>query len=121
MSDNTPQKDTTSQKDEVRTTFNTLSIKEHIVMINEHIKKMELEGKTDVFQFELELLEVFPEFYDKYPFLVKKLCKRGDLSVLYKMIDNLEQIENGNKSMASVEMNLGEDLAKQYLYPSLKK
>lgn len=108
-------------KDEVLTTFNTLSIKEHIVMINEHIKKMELQGKKDVFEFELELLEVFPEFYDKYPFLVKKLCKRGDLSILYKMIDNLEQIETGDKSMASVEMNLGQDLANKFLYPSLKK
>ena len=82
---------------------------------------MELDGKKDVFEFELELLEVFPEFYDKYPFLVKKLCKRGDLSILYKMIDNLEQIENGDKSMASVEMNLGQDLANKFLYPSLKK
>lgn len=108
-------------KDEVLTTFNTFSIKEHIVMINEHIKKMELQGKKDVFEFELELLEVFPEFYDKYPFLVKKLCKRGDLSILYKMIDNLEQIETGDKSMASVEMNLGQDLANKFLYPSLKK
>jgi hypothetical protein len=108
-------------KDEVLTTFNTYSIKEHIVMINEYIKKMELEGKKDVFEFELELLEVFPEFYDKYPFLVKKLCKRGDLSILYKMIDNLEQIETGDKSMASVEMNLGQDLANKFLYPSLKK
>ena len=86
-----------------------------------NIKKMELDGKKDVFEFELELLEVFPEFYDKYPFLVKKLCKRGDLSILYKMIDNLEQIENGDKSMASVEMNLGQDLANKFLYPSLKK
>lgn len=108
-------------KDEVLTTFNTMSIKEHIVMINEHIKTMELAGKKDVFEFELELLEVFPEFYDKYPFLVKKLCKRGDLSVLYKMIDSLEQIEQGNKSMAGVEMNLGQELATKYLYPSMKK
>ena len=105
----------------LKTTFNVTYIKEHVNMINEHIKKMELQGKKDVFEFEMELLEVFPEFYDAHPSLVKKLCKREDISFLYKMLENLDQVEKGNKSIASVEMNLGQELAGKFLYPVVNK
>ena len=115
-----PQRNDTTQEMPVKKTFNVEMIKDHIKLINMHINKMELQGKKDAFEFELELLEVFPEFYDAYPFLVKKICKRGDLSILYKMLENLDQVEQGNKSLSNVEHNLGEDLAKQFLYPALK-
>jgi hypothetical protein len=105
----------------LKTSFNVQSIKDHVNMINAHIKKMELEGKSTPFEFELELLEVFPEFYDAHPSLVKKLCKRDDISYLYKMLDNLEKVENGQKSLASVELNLGNELANKYLYPAVNK
>jgi hypothetical protein len=105
----------------LKTTFNVTYIKEHVIMINEHIKKMEKLGKKDVFEFEMELLEVFPEFYDAHPSLVKKLCKKEDISFLYKMLENLDQVEKGNKSIASVEMNLGQELAGKFLYPAINK
>jgi hypothetical protein len=37
------------------------------------------------------------------------------------MLDNLEQVEKGNKSLASVEHTLGDELANKFLYPSLNK
>ena len=49
---------------------------------------MELAGKSDSFDFELEIMTQFPDFYQAHPFLVKKLCKRDDISMLYKMLDN---------------------------------
>ena len=101
--------------------FQLDNVRNHIHMINEHIKKMELEGKKDPFEFEMEILQVFPEFYDGYPFLVKKICKRGDLSMLYKMMGKLEDVEQGKNSLASVELNLGNDLAEKYLYPVVGK
>jgi len=109
------------ENDTPQNLFNLFTVREHVVMINEHIKKMELAGKKEVFDFELELMTVFPEFYEKYPFLVKRLCKRSDLTVLYQMLDNLEQVEKGNKSLASVEHTLGDELANKFLYPSLNK
>jgi hypothetical protein len=33
------------------------------------------------------------------------------------MLENLEKIENGEQTMASTELKLGEELAQQYLYP----
>jgi len=55
------------------------------------------------------------------PFLVKKICKQDDLSTLYVMFDNLEKVEKGEKTLAGVELNLGTQLANQYLYPNIKK
>ena len=110
-----------TKEHKLRKTFNVNMIREHIVLISDYIKSMEAAGKTDVFNMEIELLEVFPEFYDQYPFLVKKLCKKDDITVLYKMLDNLEQVEKGDKTMATVEDNLGKELANQYLYPNMNK
>lgn len=101
--------------------FSLLMIREYVNKINEDIQKMELEGRSDIFDFELEIMTKYPEFYDSHPFLVKKLCKRDDLTILYKMLDNLTKVEEGNKSLASVELSLGEELANKYLYPVVGK
>ena len=101
--------------------FSLLMIREYVNKINEDIKKMELEGRSDVFDFELEMMTKYPEFYDSHPFLVKKLCKREDLTMLYKMLDSLTKVEEGSKSLASVELSLGEELADKYLYPVVGK
>jgi hypothetical protein len=97
------------------------SIKSNIEMIKTYINLLELEGISKPFDFEMKILEKFPEFYGEYPFLVKKLTQRVDLSVLNKMIDQLEQVDAGNISLASVEMNLGSELANQYIYPNIDK
>ncbi len=111
----------TQENQETKKTYTLQEIRENVELIKNEVNRMELEGKSDPFDFELELMESMPEFYEAHPFLVKKLCKREDISMLYKMLENLEQVEQGNKSMASVELNLGDQLAKQYLYPSLNK
>jgi hypothetical protein len=110
-----------SKNDVLRTTFNVKMIRNHIVLINDYMKNSDPDGKKSVFDLELELLEVFPEFYDQYPFLVKKICKKDDLTFLYKMLENLDMVEKGDKSMATVELNLGEELAGKYLYPKVDK
>ena len=106
---------------ELKTSFDILMIKENIKSIQQAINKMELEGKSDPFDFEMAILESHPEFYQSHPFLVKKLCKRDDISFLYQMLGNLEKVESGEKSLAGVELNLGNQLANQYLYPALAK
>ena len=69
----------------------------------------------------MDILETFPEFYQSHPFLVKKLCKRDNLTMLDKMLGELEKVEEGNKSLAGVELRLGDELANQYLYPVINK
>ena len=36
------------------------------------------------------------------------------------MLNNLQQIENGKKTLNNVELKLGEELANKYLYPNIK-
>ena len=109
------------QLHEVKTKYDTLMIKQFINTINELIKSRELSGKYTAFDHELVIMESHPEFYQSYPALVKKLCKRDDITYLYKMLENLEQIEQGKKSMAGVELKLGNELAEQYLSPIINK
>ena len=75
------------------------------------------------FDLEMKVLNTYPEEYDRFPFMIKKLCREEnqDLSFLYKMLDMLEDVNNGNKSLASVEYTLGEELASKYLYPAINK
>ncbi len=106
---------------ELKTSFDIIWIRENVKSISKKINEMELKGISDPFDFEMEIMELYPEFYQSNPFLVKKLCKRQDLSMLEKMLDQLEKVEKGNKSLASVEFTLGEELANQYLYPVVNK
>lgn len=105
----------------VRSTFNINHIKETIIKLNKLIEEMKAKGNNDILEHELEILHTYPEFYESYPFLVKKVCKGGDLSMLDTMFKNLEKVESGDKSLAAVELNLGNKLASQYLDPITKK
>ena len=109
------------QLHEVKTTYDTIMIKQFINTINELIKSRELSGNYTAFDHELVIMELYPDFYQSHPALVKKLTKQDDISYLYKMLENLEQIEQGKKSMAGVELKLGNELAEQYLAPVMKQ
>jgi hypothetical protein len=106
---------------ETKTHYDVNSIKHMVQLIQKHICALELNGISKPFDYEMSIMETYPEFYQSNPFLVKKLCKKDDLSTLFKMFENLELVEQGSKSLASVELNLGQQLANQYLYPHLKK
>jgi len=103
---------------EVRKEFNTDLIKSNVSEIQEIISQ---NPNADPFDLELKFMESHPEFYQQYPFLVKKLCKKEDISMLFKMLSNLDQVEKGEKSLASVELKLGNELANQYIYPKMNK
>ena len=98
--------------------FNIDVVKQQVMVIQQYINK---NPDKDEFDLEMELMESLPEFYEDYPFLVKKLCKRDDVSMLYTMIDKLEKVEKGDETLASVEYNLGNNLAEKYLQPVINK
>lgn len=106
---------------ELKTEFKVDSIKTIVEEIQQVIETMEKDNINDPFEYEMKIMETHPDFYHSNPFLVKKLCKKEDISMLYKMLENLNKVENGEKSLASVEVNLGNELANKYLYPNLKK
>jgi hypothetical protein len=106
----------------VKTNFETNKIKEHINLFNKMIIDIKKKDTNNLpFDCEMEIMMKYPEFYQEHPFLVKKLTKGDDLTMVYTMLENLDSVQNGNKSLASVELNLGEQLANKYLYPNIKK
>jgi len=98
-------------------------LRNKINIIMEKISELRKNNITDSFELEMYFIENMTEYYEAYPHLIKRLCREEnqDNSFLYKMIDNLEQINNGQKSMASVELTLANELADKYLYPVLDK
>ena len=105
----------------VRTSFNINFVKESISKINVIINDLKEKGNYNIVDHELEVMNQYPEFYQSYPFLVKKVCKGDDLNMLDIMFDNLEKVESGDKSLESVETKLGKNLASMYLDPVVKK
>ena len=89
-------------------------IKKTVTEINDKVIELCKEC-TDSFKNELIIMEAYPEFYDEHPFLVKKICKQDDLTILYKMLDSLELVNNGSDTISNVEHKLGEELANKYL------
>ena len=62
------------------------------------------------------MYEKYPLFATNYPFLLKKIVKNEDIEYLYKMLDNLKEIEAGDKKLEDVEKTLGEELVNKYVY-----
>jgi hypothetical protein len=95
-------------------------LKSKIKCIQEKINTLRNVDKKNDTDIEAHFFNNDIEFYEKYPYLIKKLIKGGDLSMLDKFLSSLEKVHNGEQSLASTELKLGEDLAQQYLYPSVK-
>jgi len=104
-----------NDKCELKTDFAVNTIEYNIKKINKRIDVLKKNGKKDPLEFEIDILEYMPEFYEEYPFLVKKLASGADITYLYKMLETLNQVQKGNKSFASAELSLGKELADKYL------
>lgn len=94
-----------------------MSIKDKVEQILKDLK-----GKTNLktqLDKEMYLMNKYPDLYEKYPFLIKKLTKidkdEENLKFLYLMLDKIEQINKGETTQASVELDLGQQLADKYL------
>jgi hypothetical protein len=109
-----------SNPEPLKTNFNVDRIKKTIVEVDSFIKNLIKSGKKDQFELEMDTIVQFPEFYDEFPSLCKKICKQDDISMLYKMLENLNMVQTGNKSLASVEYSLGNELATKYI-PNYKE
>lgn len=98
-------------------------IKKNIIQLQTKLKELRTMNITESFDLEMAVLNCMPEFYDNYPSIVKRLCKEEiqDNTYLYKMLELLYDVEKGDKSLASVEYNLGEELAQKFVYPLVKK
>lgn len=98
----------------------TQELKVKIEEVSLKISELVKEKKTDV-EIEMFFLENDSDFYERYPYLIKKLIKGGSLEFLDVMLQNLEKIENSEQTKASVELKLGEELAQKFLYPKINE
>ena len=105
---------------EIKSNFEIENIANLINTINGYIKELNQQNIKDEFEIELKIMENYPESYQNYPFLIKKLCKKDDISMVYHMLNNLKKVESGESSFEKIEHTLGEELAHKYLYPKLK-
>jgi hypothetical protein len=101
--------------------FKVNDIKNKISQLQTRIIELKKDSNMTDFDIENKLCDENPEFYDEYPFLIKKLVSGGDISFLYKMLEVLNKVQSGTKSFASAELDLGKKLADDYLYPTVKK
>ena len=101
--------------------FNLDIIKSTIISIDKILDDMESKGNINPFENELKILELYPEFYNMYPFLVKKICKRQNINMVYHMLDKLSEIDNGDNTLQHVEQELGQQLYDIYVSPNIKK
>jgi hypothetical protein len=70
---------------------------------------------------DIELKKVFPSFVQNYTTIYKLALEGSDLSFLDIMIDQINEICNGNKNFDEARTDIGESLAERYLYPSFGK
>jgi hypothetical protein len=99
------------------------NIREKVNTIIEKIKELRSQGINESYELEMYFIHNMTEFFDDYPYIIKRLCREEnqDNDFLFKMIDMVEEINKGEKSLASVEMSLGNELAEKFLYPVIKK
>jgi len=98
--------------EDIKDNFDIKIIKQNIKDIQIYINSLKI---TDELQLEINVMDKFKDFQIKYPFLVKKICKKEDLSVLYTMLEKLDEVEQGKNTFLNVEKNLADSLAKEYL------
>ena len=94
-------------------------IEEQLQVVLKRLKILRAIGINDPFDLEMDFMKNMPEFYENFPSIIKRLCKEEnqDHECLYKMISLLKQVEKGDKSLASVELSLGNELAEKFVYP----
>ena len=96
-------------------------IKSSVATIKKFVQDYERIGIKNPSDLQILFSKAHPEIYNKYTTVVKTICRKDDLTFLDKMIESLEKVDKGNKTMKQVSSKLGEELADKYLYPKLGK
>ena len=91
--------------------------------IVDKVAELRKTGITDSFDLEMYFIYNMNTYYDAYPHLIKRLCReeKQDNSYLYKMLNGLDQVSKGEKTISDIETPLGYELANKFLYPALRQ
>lgn len=85
---------------------------QEIYNIFERVKQL---YKLDNMKKELTIMNEFPDIYDKYPFLIKKICKGDDMSFLNTMKEKINKINNNNITKADCDVEITKILTDKYI------
>lgn len=72
-------------------------------------------NKNDHALYEKKLEEFVPIFKEEHEKLFKMIINSDDLTYLYKMLNALDDVGSGKKTMNEVRQELGVDLDKKYV------
>jgi len=86
---------------------------------NDFMKKMKKEKSVAGYEQYIEYK--FPDFTARYYGMYKMLISGKDPSMLWKMLESIEAVQQGKTSLEKVEKNLGNDLKDRYITPVLNK
>ena len=89
--------------------------KKDVEIIREKLKELRSNGVNDSFELEMRMLEEVPEQYSSFPWLIKRLTKSQDETILNKFLESLEKVVLGEQTLASTELKLGIELKTQFV------
>lgn len=93
------------------------NLKKNIERVQTLINSMK---DKNAFEKEMEVMTKEPEFYEKHPFLIKRMCRGEDMEMINVMLKSIEKVDKGESSFKQTETELGEELAQKFLYPKIK-
>jgi len=94
--------------------MNSEQLKKDIEKIKKYVKEIKDSGIDNHFEIEVKFLNKYPELYDKYVFITKKIISGEDLSILNIMLKSLDNIKNGANKFDE-EVGIGKILANKYI------
>jgi hypothetical protein len=100
-----------------------MDIRKIVQNIKDKLVELRKSGISDSFELEVYFINNMSDIYDLYPSLIKRLCRDPNLdnSFLDVMINMLEKVDKGEKTLEHVELKLGNELANKFIYPHIKK
>lgn len=99
-------------------------------IIKNYVNVIQTKMNTDEFkilketnrpEYERRLSEFVPEFKKEYEHLFKMIISGVDLKILDMFLDNMRDVENGNKTLNEARNNLGQYLHDVYVKDKLSK
>ena len=99
------------------------SIRNNIKKIQDKLKELRSNNVSDPFELETYFIQNMTDVYDMYPSIIKRLCREEnqDNTYLFKMLDEIDKINSGEKNINEVEHSLGQELAEKFIYPKISK
>lgn len=81
--------------------------------------KERYKNEKTIDEIEQIIEKTFPFFVDSYYGLFKLTLKTNDVTMLYVMIDQINNVCDGNTDIDEARNNIGNTLAEKYLFPKI--